>query len=104
MAILHKQETNETIVHYFSVKSHIGKKIVYSNCYEKKNKKHTKFSVPVYDEYKHFFSGCDNFNKGLWEKISFQVQRKEWEWFRWYYYGLYFYFCACDRMAHLPIH
>ena len=61
-------ETNESAIYHFSCDKNIGKKYALSNCFDLRSDPQPKESVPIYDEYKTFFSGCDKFNQAMHNK------------------------------------
>lgn len=65
LAVLHNNNTKETMVLYHSPQKEIGKKMVYSNCHKKLSTKQPPFEVPVYDEYGSCFNHCDKYNLAI---------------------------------------
>ena len=61
-------DRNEAAVMHWSRDTNIGKKFVLTNCFTRVPQKKPSDYVPVYDEYKSLFSGCDKFNQQLYGK------------------------------------
>lgn len=61
----HNKTTNESIAYVWSLDSAVGRKIVYSNCFNLKTSPTAKNTIPIYDTYKTLFGWCDYFNKAL---------------------------------------
>ena len=55
----------EAAVYHSSRDTNIGKKFTLTNCFERSSNPQPEDRLPIYDEYKAMFSGCDKFNQSL---------------------------------------
>ena len=55
----------EAAVYHSSRDTNVGKKFTLTNCFERSSNPQPQNRVPIYDEYKVMFSGCDKFNQSL---------------------------------------
>ena len=68
-SVAYNKNTSEAVVFHWDQDTNIGKKLVYTNCFEYARGKTPLLEVPVYDHYKSGFDGCDKFNLLMHNKI-----------------------------------
>ena len=63
---IYNNESGEMFIHKWDKDDNVGKKFVYTNCFEERRKSRAfAHLVPAYDFYKMSFSACDKFNRNL---------------------------------------